>query len=113
MLTLSIVLTLSQAAAAVPADPVPLKGPIAMTSSEIRAYNANLSRSDPAYVRCERSSITGSLTRKITTCRTNAEWSKVDDKGNKFARDFVDNMSMGGTRDGAAGGAGTGSPIGP
>jgi hypothetical protein len=98
MLTLTLAIALSQAAAgAASAEPVISKGSTAMTASEIRAYNANFKRNDPQYIRCERSLVTGSLVKKHTSCRTNAEWQSKDDLGNKEARDFVDDAKMGGT----------------
>ena len=98
MLTLTFAIALSQAAAGVaPAAPVITKGSTPMTASEIRAYNANFKRDDPHYIRCERSLVTGSLVKKHTSCRTNAEWQSKDDLGNKEARDFVDDAKMGGS----------------
>ena len=61
-----------------------------MSASEIRAYNASLTRDDPAYIRCVRTLETGSLVKKVTSCRTNAEWSRVNEIGNQDARDTVD-----------------------
>ena len=98
MLTLTFAIALSQAAAGVaPAGPVITKGSTPMTASEIRAYNANFERDDPQYIRCERSLVTGSLVKKHTSCRTNAEWQLKDDLGNKEARDFIDDAKMGGS----------------
>ena len=65
-------------------------GPVVMTAAEIRAYNANLTREDPAYIRCVRTLETGSLVKKVTSCRTNAEWSRVNDVGNQDARETVE-----------------------
>lgn len=97
MLALTFAIALSQAAAGVAtAGPVISKGATAMTAAEIRAYNANFKRNDPQYIRCERSLVTGSLVKKHTSCRTNAEWQSKDDLGNKEARDFVDDARMGG-----------------
>ena len=99
MLTLTFVIALSQAAAGVaPAGAVITKGSAIMTASEIRAYNVNFKRDDPQYIRCERSLVTGSLVKKHTSCRTNAEWQLKNDLGNKEARDFVDDAKMGGSR---------------
>ena len=98
MLTLTFAIALSQAAAGVaPAGPVITKGSTPMTASEIRVYNANFKRDDPQYIRCERSLVTGSLVKKHTSCRTNAEWQSKDDLGNKEARDFIDDAKMGGS----------------
>ena len=98
MLTLTFAIVLAQAAAGVAlAGPVITKGSAIMTASEIRAYNANFKRDDPHYIRCERSRVTGSLVKKHTSCRTNAEWQSKDDLGNKEARDFIDDAKMGGS----------------
>ena len=98
MLTLTFAIALSQAASgAATGEPVISKGSTAMTASEIRAYNANYKRNDPQFIRCERSLVTGSLVKKHTSCRTNAEWQSKDDLGNKEARDFIDDAKMGGT----------------
>ena len=67
-----------------------VEGPVVMSASEIRAYNASLTRDDPAYIRCVRTLETGSLGKKVTSCRTNAEWSRVNEIGNQDARDTVD-----------------------
>lgn len=67
-----------------------VEGPVVMSASEIRAYNASLTRDDPAYIRCVRTLETGSLVKKVTSCRTNAEWSRVNEIGNQDARDTVD-----------------------
>ena len=99
MLTLTFAVALSQAAAGVaPAESAIAKGSTTMTASEIRAHNANFERDDPQYIRCVRSLVTGSLVKKHTSCRTNAEWRLKDDLGNKEAQDFIDDAKMGGTR---------------
>lgn len=70
-------------------------GPTKMTAGEIRAYNANLSRDHPNYIRCERVGETGSLVRKRSVCRTNEEWSRVDDAGNREAREATEGLQRG------------------
>lgn len=67
-----------------------VEGPVAMTAAEIRAYNATLTREDPAYIRCVRTLETGSLVKKVTACRTNAEWTRVNEVGNQDAREIVE-----------------------
>lgn len=90
MLSTLLVIALTQAApvTAVAARET-VDGPVVMTAAEIRAYNANLTRDDPAYIRCVRTKETGSLVKKRTSCRTNAEWTRVHDVGNQDARDTV------------------------
>lgn len=86
-----IAFVLAQAAAAQPAT---VEGPIAMTAKEVREYNATLSRSDPAYIRCQRIRETGSLVKKTTTCRTNSEWNRLAAAGERAARDMQESSIM-------------------
>ena len=91
MMTPLFVIALAQAASMTPAVArETVDGPVVMTAAEIKAYNAALTREDPAYIRCVRTRETGSLVKKITSCRTNAEWNRVHDIGNQDARDTVD-----------------------
>lgn len=69
-----------------------------MTRDEIRDYNAKLPRNHPAYIRCERILEPGSLVKKTTLCRTNAEWVRTDTVGNENARDTLDRMESGSWR---------------
>lgn len=79
----SALLMIAMAQAALPAAEA---GPVAMTASQIRNYNAPLARDHPAYIRCVRQLETGSPVRKTRFCRTNAEWLRVADIGNDTAR---------------------------
>lgn len=91
MMTTLYVIALSQAVSMTPAVArETVEGPVVMTSAEIKAYNASLTRDDPAYIRCVRTLETGSLVKKVTSCRTNAEWSRVNEVGNQDARDTVE-----------------------
>ena len=89
MLSTFLVLALGQAATAA-GDGATVDGPVMLTSAQIREYNSTLNRGDPAYIRCVREIATGSLVRKQTTCRTNAEWRRVQDIGNQDAHDLVE-----------------------
>ena len=93
MLISLIALTLASAPAI--AEPELTSGPIAMKPSEIRAYNATLDRDHPNYIRCTKVEETGSLVRRKTTCRTNAEWRRVEDGGNTEAREVVEGLQKG------------------
>lgn len=93
MLTALLFLTLANAPAI--AEPELTSGPIKMTASEIRAYNATLPRDHPNYIRCAKVEETGSLVRRKTTCRTNAEWRRVEDGGNTEAREAVEGLQKG------------------
>lgn len=99
MLT-AVLLILAQAPAAAK-PPETVSGPIAMTRSQIRAYNAPLPREHPNYIRCQRNLDTGSLVRKTTSCRTNAEWRRVEDIGNDDARRTIDNVLTSGSTHGS------------
>ncbi len=70
-------------------------GPTKMNAAEIRAYNANLSRDHPNYIRCERVGETGSLVRQRSVCRTNEEWRRVEDAGNREAREATEGLQRG------------------
>ena len=70
-------------------------GPIKMKPSEIRAYNAKLTRDHPNYIKCERLEETGSLVRKSTICRTNDEWDRIESANNEGARDMAREMQKG------------------
>jgi hypothetical protein len=95
MISTLVAIAMAQAATAAPAvERETVDGPVTMTASEIRTYNAALQRDDPAYIRCQRMADTGSLVRKHTSCRTNAEWRRVHEIGNQNARDTVDNYQM-------------------
>ena len=95
MLTAAVLFLAQSAAAAAPPETVP--GPVAMTRTEIKAYNATLQRDHPSYIRCQRALETGSLVRKVTTCKTNAEWSRVEEIGNDDARRTVDTILTSGS----------------
>jgi len=74
------------------------EGPIKMKPSEIRAYNATLAPDHPNYIRCKRTLDTGSLVKKSTLCRTNQEWTRVEDKINVEAREMVETYQKGFTK---------------
>lgn len=69
--------------------------PSEMTNDQIAEHNASLFAGDPAYVRCRRIPIPGSLVRKARVCRTNADWAKAWQDGNQNARDAYDAMNKG------------------
>lgn len=73
--------------------PVAEPDPKAMTQKEIRAFNANLPKNHPYYIRCKSSPEIGSLVKKLYSCRTNAQWQKSDEIGNQNARDTYDSMT--------------------
>jgi hypothetical protein len=93
-------MALVMAQAAVAEAPVLSSGPHEMSRSQIRAYNSRLSRDDPAYIRCRTEEETGSLVRAHSTCRTNAEWRRVEDRNNDEARDMVDHVNTSGSSHG-------------
>lgn len=91
MSLLATILVMTSAPAA--AGPV-VTGPILMTTSEIRAYNATLTPDHPNYIRCVRDAETGSLVKRTRTkvCRTNQEWARLETNGNDNARDTADRI---------------------
>ena len=97
MIATLLSLVLAQAPAAV-AETQMTEGPVAMTRAEIRDYNAKLDRNHPAYIRCMRTLDTGSLVKRTTSCRTNAEWKRSEEVGNNDARDTMDRMESGSWR---------------
>jgi hypothetical protein len=46
---------------------------------------AKVDKSAPDYVKCRRLDITGSLAKKVRVCKTNAEWSRLAQKGSADA----------------------------
>ncbi len=47
-------------------------------------------KNDPDAVRCRKVSVTGSLVKKYKVCKTNAEWARLNDSGNRVARSIVE-----------------------
>jgi hypothetical protein len=105
MSVLAAVLLLSTATAQTPAQaqvqptaqPAVLRGPIRMKASQIKAYNKDLPKDHPAYIRCESQAVTGSIAMRNKVCRTNSEWTKIIEQGNGEARKMVDDMNKGWT----------------
>lgn len=91
-------LLMTAAEAAVPSVvDVEEPNPKAMSRSEISEFNSKLSRQHPYYIRCKRIEETGSLVRKIYSCRTNEQWDGSERSGNQNARDTVEAMQSKGT----------------
>lgn len=74
--------------------PMSASASTAPSSSEIAAANAKLDRNDPEYVRCRVSGETGSLVKKNKICRTNAEWRRASESGNRAAREVIGSGSV-------------------
>ena len=64
--------------------------PKAMSRKEITAFNAKLSRDHPYYIRCVRAEETGSLVKKLYSCRTNEQWEASETRANDSAREMMD-----------------------
>ena len=73
----------------------PVVAPSAMTNASIAAHNAALGPADPAFIKCRRIALAGSLVKKARVCKTNANWKKVWQVGNQDARDTYDAMNKG------------------
>lgn len=69
--------------------------PSTLSNAAIAAYNAPLDKADPAFIRCRRVEIPGSLVKKARVCKTNADWAKSWRDGNQNARDTYDAMNRG------------------
>ncbi|MBS3929572.1 MAG: hypothetical protein KGZ65_15870 [Sphingomonadales bacterium] len=67
--------------------------PKAMSQKEIREFNARLPKNHPFYIRCVKSDETGSIAKKLYSCRTNRQWGRDDATGNQNARDTMDAMT--------------------
>ena len=74
------------------AAPVVEPDPKTMNQREIRAYNATLPKNHPFYIRCVSSLETGSLAKRLYSCRTNRQWAAADDVGNRNARETYEAM---------------------
>ena len=94
MLSTLIALTLAGSAATA-TQPELLAGPIKMSVREIRAYNATLPSDHPNFIRCKKAEETGSLVKKKGMCRTNQEWTRIDNAGNREAREAVEGLQKG------------------
>lgn len=75
------------------AAPETVQGPVKMRPSEIRAYNALLKPTDPAYIVCLKSAPTGSVILR-TTCRTRSEWERLAQIGNDDAMAWVNDARL-------------------
>lgn len=89
MSLLASLMILAGADGAAQAAPVALvePDPKTMSQKEIREFNATLPRTHPFFIRCIKSDETGSLARKIMSCRTNRQWEIAYKQGNQDARD--------------------------
>lgn len=67
--------------------------PKAMSQKEIREFNARLPKGHPFFIRCVKSDETGSIAKKLFSCRTNRQWARDDTTGNQNARDTIDAMT--------------------
>lgn len=94
MLAALIALTLANAGTTA-AEPQVVQGPVRMTTSEIRDYNARLTPNHPNYIKCVRSEGTGLVPRRTKECRTNQEWARIEADGNRNARETAETMQRG------------------
>lgn len=94
MLAALVALTLANAGTA-GAEPPVIQGPVRMTTSEIRDYNARLTPDHPNFIKCVRSERVGLVPRRTKECRTNQEWARIDAEGNRNARETAEAMQKG------------------
>ncbi|MFM5931069.1 MAG: hypothetical protein ACKOPQ_09195 [Novosphingobium sp.] len=93
-LSLALPLMLSAAEPAAPAPaPVTEPDPKTMTQKQIRAFNAQLDRKHPFWIRCVSTVEIGTLSKRNYSCRTNRQWELADKTGNQNARDTVEAMT--------------------
>ncbi|MFM5908018.1 MAG: hypothetical protein ACKOPO_10620 [Novosphingobium sp.] len=78
--------------AAVAAPEITEPNPKTMTQKQIRAFNAQLDRKHPYWIRCVSSIEIGTLSKRVYSCRTNRQWELTDKTGNQNARDTVEAM---------------------
>jgi hypothetical protein len=67
--------------------------PKSMSQKQIREFNATVPRNHPYYIRCVRSDETGSIVKKLYSCRTNLQWALADKTGSQEARDTLEAMT--------------------
>jgi len=67
--------------------------PKSMSQKEIREFNAALPRNHPFFIRCVKSDETGSLAKKLYSCRTNLQWALADKTGSQEAREILEAMT--------------------
>lgn len=67
--------------------------PLHMTAKEINAFNAKVPRSHQYHIRCVSTVETGSLVKSSYVCRTNAQWRKLEERGNDNVRETMDHYA--------------------
>lgn len=92
MIVSALALVLTQVVPAAATDAVEAPDPKQMSQADIRAFNARLPRDHPNYIRCEKREETGSLVKKLYSCRTNEQWKQADQIGNDNAREVGDHF---------------------
>lgn len=55
-----------------------------MTRAEIREHNATRQKTDPDFIVCKTSKVTGSQARRERTCHTVAQWDAIAERGQEF-----------------------------
>ena len=92
MIAAALALALTQVVPVAATDAVEAPDPKAMSQADIRAFNARLPRDHPNYIRCEKREETGSLVKKLYSCRTNEQWKQADQIGNDNVREVGDHF---------------------
>lgn len=92
MIAASIALAAAQAVSGAGLSAVEAPDPKAMSQADIRAFNARLPRDHPNYIRCEKREETGSLVKKLYSCRTNEQWREAEQIGNDNVREVGDHF---------------------
>ncbi|MEY4670601.1 MAG: hypothetical protein RLZZ415_480 [Pseudomonadota bacterium] len=90
---MSLILTLLLTTAPVTASVVAEPNPAVMSAAEIRAFNKQLDRKDPNYIKCVREADTGSLVGRKPVCRTNARWAVQERAARATADQLANDMT--------------------
>ena len=88
----AMLITLAGTSGTTAAGGVQEPNPRTMSQGEIRAFNASLDKGHKYFIRCKRSTATGSFVKRDVSCRTNEQWAKADARGNQEARDIGEEM---------------------
>lgn len=55
-----------------------------MTRAEIKEHNALRKKTDPDFIVCKTSKVTGSLAKRERTCHTVAQWEAIAERGREY-----------------------------
>ena len=73
----------------------PERSPGLMSSREIDAHNAGLTKTHPYFIRCRKGDLIGSNVRSQKVCKTNQDWGADTELSGRAARDSVERTASG------------------